>query len=97
MGPTLLAFLPRPAPGLMKVLSGAGARGLMIDVLQTHGVDSFAGRLAAIIQGLTETTFYVLAVYLAAWASEHPPCPGPRPVGRRVGPGSRHCGYAMLR
>ena len=35
----------------------------MIDVLQTHGVDSFVGRLAAIVQGSTETTFYVLAVY----------------------------------
>jgi len=38
----------------------------MIDVLQTHGVDSFAGRLAAIIQGSTETTFYVLAVYFGS-------------------------------
>lgn len=40
-------FLPALPVGLMKVLSGAGARGLMIDVLQTHGVDSFVGRLAA--------------------------------------------------
>jgi spore maturation protein SpmB len=60
------AFLPALPVGLMKVLSGAGARGLMIDVLQTHGVDSFAGRLAAIIQGSTETTFYVLAVYFGS-------------------------------
>ena len=59
-------FLPALPVGLMKVLSGAGARGLMIDVLQTHGVDSFAGRLAAIIQGSTETTFYVLAVYFGS-------------------------------
>src|SRR5690606_1262080 len=56
-------FLPALPVGVMKVLSGAGARGLMIDVMQVHGVDSFAGRLAAIIQGSTETTFYVLAVY----------------------------------
>jgi spore maturation protein SpmA len=60
------AFLPALPVGLMKVLSGAGARGLMIDVLQTHGVDSFVGRLAAIIQGSTETTFYVLAVYFGS-------------------------------
>jgi spore maturation protein SpmA/spore maturation protein SpmB len=60
------AFVPALPVGLMKVLSGAGARGLMIDVMQTHGVDSFAGRLAAIMQGSTETTFYVLAVYFGA-------------------------------
>jgi spore maturation protein SpmB len=59
-------FLPALPVGLMKVLSGAGARGLMIDVMQTHGVDSFAGRLAAIIQGSTETTFYVMAVYFGS-------------------------------
>lgn len=60
------AFLPALPVGVMKVLSGAGARGLMIDVMQAHGVDSFAGRLAAIIQGSTETTFYVLAVYFGS-------------------------------
>ncbi len=65
------AFLPALPVGLMKVLSGAGARGLMIDVLQTHGVDSFAGRLAAIVQGSTETTFYVLAVYFGSVGIRH--------------------------
>lgn len=64
-------FLPALPVGLMKVLSGAGARGLMIDVLQTHGVDSFAGRLAAIVQGSTETTFYVLAVYFGSVGVRH--------------------------
>lgn len=64
-------FLPALPVGLMKVLSGAGARGLMIDVLQTHGVDSFVGRLAAIIQGSTETTFYVLAVYFGSVGVKH--------------------------
>jgi spore maturation protein SpmA/spore maturation protein SpmB len=64
-------FLPALPVGLMKVLSGAGARGLMIDVLQTHGVDSFAGRLAAIVQGSTETTFYVLAVYFGSVGVKH--------------------------
>ncbi|KAF1047794.1 nucleoside recognition domain-containing protein [Xylophilus sp.] len=57
------AFLPALPVGLMKILSGSGARALLVDVMQAHGVDSFAGRLAAIIQGSTETTFYVLAVY----------------------------------
>lgn len=64
-------FLPALPVGLMKILSGAGARGLMIDVLQTHGVDSFVGRLAAIIQGSTETTFYVLAVYFGSVGIQH--------------------------
>jgi len=52
--------------GLMKVLSGSGARGLMVDVMKTYGVDSFEGQVAAIIQGSTETTFYVLAVYFGS-------------------------------
>ena len=59
-------FLPALPVGLMKILSGSGARGLMVDVMQTHGVDSFAGKLAAIIQGSTETTLYVLAVYFGS-------------------------------
>ncbi len=59
-------FLPAVPVGLMKVLSGSGARGLMVDVMQAHGVDSFAGKLAAIVQGSTETTFYVLAVYFGS-------------------------------
>ncbi|MFT3819208.1 MAG: nucleoside recognition domain-containing protein [Rubrivivax sp.] len=59
-------FVPALPVGLMKTLSGSGARGLMIDVMKTYGVDSFQGRLAAIIQGSTETTFYVLAVYFGS-------------------------------
>jgi spore maturation protein SpmA len=51
---------------LMKPLSGSGARGLMIETMQTFGADSFAGRLVSVIQGSTETTFYVLAVYFGA-------------------------------
>jgi spore maturation protein SpmA len=51
---------------LMKPLSGSGARAMMIDTMQVHGADSFAGRLASIVQGSTETTFYVLAVYFGA-------------------------------
>jgi spore maturation protein SpmA len=60
------AFLPALPVGLMKILSGSGARALMVDVMTTYGVDSFPARLAAIVQGSTETTFYVLAVYSGA-------------------------------
>jgi spore maturation protein SpmA len=51
---------------LIKPLSGSGARGLMVETMKTLGPDSFAGRLACIIQGSTETTFYILAVYFGA-------------------------------
>lgn len=51
---------------LMKPLSGGGARGLMIDAMNTYGVDSFTGRLACSIQGCTDTTFYILAVYFGS-------------------------------
>jgi spore maturation protein SpmA len=51
---------------LMKPLSGSGARAMMIETMQTSGADSFAGRLASIVQGSTETTFYVLAVYFGS-------------------------------
>ena len=51
---------------LMKPLSGSGARAMMIDTMNTYGVDSFQGRLAATMQGSTETTFYTLAVYFGA-------------------------------
>jgi len=51
---------------LMKPLSGSGARGMLIETMKVHGADSFAGRLASVVQGSTETTFYVLAVYFGA-------------------------------
>ncbi len=51
---------------LMKPLSGGGARGLMIDAMTTYGADSFAGRLACLFQGSTDTTFYILAVYFGS-------------------------------
>jgi spore maturation protein SpmB len=50
----------------MKPLSGSGARGMMLEAFNTYGVDSFVGRLASVMQGSTETTFYVLAVYFGA-------------------------------
>jgi len=48
---------------IMKPLSGSGARGMMVETMKTYGADSFQGRLASVLQGSTETTFYVLAVY----------------------------------
>jgi len=51
---------------IMKPLSGSGARGMMLDAMQTHGADSFVGRLASIFQGSTDTTFYLIAVYFGA-------------------------------
>lgn len=51
---------------LMKPLSGSGARGLMIEAMTTYGPDSLVGRLCCILQGTTETTFYVLAVYFGS-------------------------------
>lgn len=51
---------------LMKPLSGSGARGLMVDAMQTYGPDSFVGRLACVFQGATDTTFYILAVYFGS-------------------------------
>jgi spore maturation protein SpmB len=51
---------------LIKPLSGSGARGLMVETMKTLGPDSFAGRLACVIQGSTETTFYILAVYFGS-------------------------------
>ncbi len=50
----------------MKPFSGSGARGMMVDAIKTYGVDSFQGRLASVLQGSTETTFYVLAVYFGS-------------------------------
>jgi spore maturation protein SpmA/spore maturation protein SpmB len=51
---------------LIKPLSGSGARGMMIDTMKAYGPDSFAGRLACILQGSSDTTFYVVAVYFGA-------------------------------
>lgn len=53
---------------LMKPLSGSGARGLMIDAMTTFGPDSFVGRLVCMVQGTTDTTFYILALYYGSVA-----------------------------
>ncbi len=60
------AFVDALPTMFMKPLSGSGARAMMLETMQHFGADSFAGRLACIIQGSTETTFYVLAVYCGA-------------------------------
>jgi spore maturation protein SpmA len=59
-------FIDAMPTALMKPFSGSGARAMMVDTMQAYGADSFAGRLSSIVQGSTETTFYVLAVYFGA-------------------------------
>jgi spore maturation protein SpmA len=59
-------FVDALPTALVKPFSGSAARAMLIETMQRHGVDSFAARVAAIIQGSTETTFYVLAVYFGA-------------------------------
>ena len=51
---------------LMKPLSGSGSRGMMVDVMNTYGADSFVSRVASCLQGSTDTTFYILAVYFGS-------------------------------
>lgn len=59
-------FVDALPTALVKPFSGSAARAMLIETMQTHGVDSFPALAAAIIQGSTETTFYVLAVYFGA-------------------------------
>ena len=51
---------------LMKPLSGSGSRGMMVDEMMTYGADSFVGHLCCLLQGSTDTTFYILAVYFGS-------------------------------
>lgn len=59
-------FIAALPTALMKPLSGSGARGMMVDAMTTYGADSFVGRVASTVQGATDTTFYILAVYFGA-------------------------------
>lgn len=59
-------FVDALPTALMKPLSGSGARGMMVDAMTLHGADSFVGRISSVIQGSTDTTFYVLAVYFGS-------------------------------
>ena len=59
-------FVPALPCALLKPLNGAGARAMMLDVFQTYGVDSFVGHVVSTIQGSTDTTMYILAVYFGS-------------------------------
>lgn len=59
-------FVTALPTAIMKPLSGSGARGMMVDTMNTYGVDSFAGRLSCMFQGACDTTFYIIAVYFGA-------------------------------
>lgn len=59
-------FVAALPTALMKPLSGSGARALMVDAMTQYGADSFVGRLSCIMQGATDTTFYILAVYFGS-------------------------------
>jgi len=59
-------FVPALPTALMRPLSGSGARGLMVDAMVQYGADSFVGRLVSILQGSTDTTFYIIAVYFGS-------------------------------
>lgn len=59
-------FVDALPTAFMKPLSGSGARGMMVEAMETFGADSFAGRCACIVQGSADTTFYILAVYFGS-------------------------------
>ena len=59
-------FVDALPTAFMKPLSGSGARGMMVETMNTFGADSFAGRLASTMQGATDTTFYIIAVYFGS-------------------------------
>jgi spore maturation protein SpmA len=59
-------FTPSLPTALMKSISGSGARALAIEAMKTYGVDSFVGRLVSIIQGSSDTTFYIIALYFGS-------------------------------
>ena len=59
-------FLAAVPVALMKPLNGSGARGMMLECMATYGPDSFVGHLAGVLQGCTDTTFYILAIYFGS-------------------------------
>lgn len=64
-------FVDALPTAFMKPLSGSGARGMMVDAMNTFGADSFVGRLACTFQGTTDTTFYIIAVYFGSVNIRH--------------------------
>ncbi len=65
------AFVEALPTALMKPLSGSGARGMMVDAMDIYGADSFVGRVASTVQGATDTTFYIIAVYFGSVGIKH--------------------------
>lgn len=64
---TYLGWPPEILPiAIMRPFSGSGSLGLVAEILQTHGPDSFVGRVASVMQGSTDTTFYLLTVYFGS-------------------------------
>lgn len=59
-------FVDALPTAFMKPLSGSGARSMMLEAMETHGADSFVGKLSSVLRGATETTFYIVAVYFGA-------------------------------
>ena len=59
-------FVPALPTALMKSISGSGARAMMIEAMKTYGADSFVGRLVSIVQGSSDTTFYIVALYFGS-------------------------------
>ncbi|MFN8696250.1 MAG: nucleoside recognition domain-containing protein [Burkholderiales bacterium] len=59
-------FTPALPTAIMKSVSGSGARAMMIETMKTYGVDSFVGRLVSILQGSSDTTFYIIALYFGS-------------------------------
>jgi len=59
-------FVPALPTAVMKSISGSGARALAIEAMKAHGVDSFVGRLVSILQGSSDTTFYIIALYFGS-------------------------------
>jgi len=59
-------FTPALPTALMKSVSGSGARAMMIEAMKTYGADSFVGRLVSILQGSSDTTFYIIALYFGS-------------------------------
>jgi len=59
-------FVAALPTGLMKPLSGSGSRGMMIDAMKTYGADSFVGRLTCTVQGVSDTTFFIVALYFGS-------------------------------
>ena len=59
-------FVPALPVAFMKPLSGSGSQSMMISMMETHGADSFVGKLSCVFQGAADTTFYIVALYFGS-------------------------------